>query len=96
MKTKNQIDMLNGTLADKIIMFALPLAARSILQQLFNSADVACVLRLIYVFTVVPKHNSFDMFMLVYPFSWIFTTTVLVICYLIVSRRYNVKWRDSN
>lgn len=38
-----QIDMLHGSLMDKILIFALPLAASSILQQLFNSADVAVV-----------------------------------------------------
>lgn len=43
-RTKNrEIDILNGSLVDKIILFALPLAASSILQQLFNSADVAVV-----------------------------------------------------
>lgn len=41
-KTKN-VDMLHGTLADKLLWFALPLAASSILQQLFNSVDVAVV-----------------------------------------------------
>lgn len=35
--------MLNGGLAGKLIMFAIPLAFSSILQQLFNSADVAVV-----------------------------------------------------
>ena len=40
-KNKNSIDMLNGPLWNKIIIFALPIAASSILQQLFNSADVA-------------------------------------------------------
>lgn len=35
--------MLHGSLMDKILIFALPLAASSILQQLFNSADVAVV-----------------------------------------------------
>ncbi len=37
------MDLLHGSLWDKILMFALPLAASSILQQLFNSADVAVV-----------------------------------------------------
>ena len=37
--TKN--NMLTGPLWDKIILFALPLAASNILQQLFNSVDVA-------------------------------------------------------
>ncbi len=35
--------MLTGSFADKIILFALPLAASSILQQLFNAADLAVV-----------------------------------------------------
>ena len=39
----NQIDMLHGSLLDKILLFALPLAASMMLQQLFNSADVAVV-----------------------------------------------------
>ena len=40
---KNKIDMLDGSLADKILKVALPLAAISILQQFFNAADVAVV-----------------------------------------------------
>ncbi len=35
--------MLNGSIWNKLILFALPLAASSILQQLFNAADVAVV-----------------------------------------------------
>ena len=42
MNTK-KVDMLKGSLWDKIVLFALPIAASSILQQLFNSADVAVV-----------------------------------------------------
>ena len=33
-KKSKQVDMLRGSLADKIILFALPLAASSILQHL--------------------------------------------------------------
>lgn len=40
-KRSRQMDMLHGSLLDKILLFALPLAASSILQQLFNSADAA-------------------------------------------------------
>lgn len=43
MSRKKGMDMLNGSISDKILLFALPLAASSILQQLFNSADVAVV-----------------------------------------------------
>ena len=35
------MDMLNGPLLGKILVFALPLALTSLLQQLFNSADAA-------------------------------------------------------
>ena len=38
-----QIDMLNGKIWNKLILFSLPLAGSSILQQLFNSVDVAVV-----------------------------------------------------
>ena len=40
---KKQMDMIHGSMFYKILFFALPLAASSILQQLFNSADVAVV-----------------------------------------------------
>ena len=43
MKSNNDIDMLHGPLFMKILIFALPLAASSVLQQLFNSVDVAVV-----------------------------------------------------
>lgn len=39
----NQIDMLHGSLLDKIFVFAMPFAAGNILQQMFNSVDVAVV-----------------------------------------------------
>jgi len=42
-KKRNEIDMLNGSLVDKLILFAIPIGASSILQQLFNSADTAVV-----------------------------------------------------
>ncbi len=42
-KKSKEIDMLSGGLSGKLILFALPLACSSIMQQLFNSADVAVV-----------------------------------------------------
>ena len=39
-------DMLNGPLAGKIIMFALPILLTSVIQQLFNSADTALIVSL--------------------------------------------------
>lgn len=40
-QNKHQIDMLNGSIWDKLLVFAMPIAASNILQQLFNSADAA-------------------------------------------------------
>lgn len=40
---KNELDMLNSSLWRNIVLFSLPLAFSSILQQLFHSVDVAVV-----------------------------------------------------
>lgn len=37
------IDMLHGSLWDKILRFAIPLALTGILQQMFNAADIAVI-----------------------------------------------------
>ena len=42
-KRSKGTDMLNGPLAGKIIMFALPILLTSVVQQLFNSADTAVI-----------------------------------------------------
>lgn len=42
-KETSGMDMLHGKLLPKLLLFALPLAASSILQQLFNAVDVAVV-----------------------------------------------------
>ncbi len=39
----NRMDMINGSLGDKIIKYAIPLAVTGVLQQLFNAADLAVV-----------------------------------------------------
>lgn len=43
MTKTNELDMLHGPLLGKILKFAMPFAASSVLQQLFNSVDVAVV-----------------------------------------------------
>ncbi len=40
-REKNTVDMLHGPLFKKIVVFAIPLALSSMLQQLFNTADTA-------------------------------------------------------
>lgn len=46
-RSGGKIDMLNGPLPGKILLFALPLAVTGVLQQLFNAADVAVVGQLV-------------------------------------------------
>ena len=40
---KQKLDMLSGSLWNKIPQFALPVAATAILEQLFNASDIAVV-----------------------------------------------------
>ena len=40
---RKQLDMLHGSIWNKIPLFALPVAATAILEQLFNASDVAVV-----------------------------------------------------
>ncbi len=47
MSRGKDLDLLHGSIADKVLMYALPLAATGILQQLFNAADVAVIGRFV-------------------------------------------------
>lgn len=42
-KSNKKMDMLNGSIWNKLPMFALPVAATGILEQLFNASDIAIV-----------------------------------------------------
>ena len=42
-RMKSKMDMLNGSIWNKIIQYALPVAATGILEQLFNASDLAIV-----------------------------------------------------
>lgn len=43
MKTKRKLDMVNGSIWNKLPLFALPVAATGMLEQLFNASDIAIV-----------------------------------------------------
>lgn len=49
MKFGGPIDMLHGSLWDKVLAFTLPLVATALLQQLYNGADL----------TVFSEHGKF-------------------------------------
>lgn len=87
------VDMLHGPLLKKIILFALPIAASSMLQQLFNSAAPALFtligtvgFRVLWVYVIFPIWNSFPMLIIVYPISWVLTG-VMVVGYYFSQRR---------
>ena len=42
-RKKQKLDMLNGSIWNKLPIFALPIAATGILEQLFNASDIAIV-----------------------------------------------------
>ncbi len=44
---KQDIDMINGSIGDKLFIFVLPLAFTGMLQQFFNAADVAIIGRFV-------------------------------------------------
>ena len=44
---KQKMDMLHGSIGDKLMQFAIPLALTGILQQFFNAADIAVVGRFV-------------------------------------------------
>lgn len=43
MRFKREVDLIHGSIGDKMIMFVLPLAATGMLQQFFNAADIAII-----------------------------------------------------
>ena len=47
MAKRGELDLLHGTIGDKLIRIALPLALTAVLQQLFNAADIAVVGRFV-------------------------------------------------
>lgn len=42
-KSMNQMDMLHGSIWNKILQYAFPVAATGILEQFFNASDLAIV-----------------------------------------------------
>ena len=53
-----------------------------------------CVLRMVWVFAVLPHFNDFKLLMWVYPFSWAFTGFMMLTLYRIHWK--NVKKQNIN
>lgn len=65
-----KINMLEGSLWDKIIVFALPLAFTGMLQQLYNAADVAVLGRFVSDLAVAAVGNNVPVIGLIISFAW--------------------------
>ena len=68
--------MLNGSIRNKLPLFALPVAATAVLEQLFNAAAWPWWA---YVYLVSPCSRTFQAIMLVYPISLLFTVLLILI-----------------
>ena len=58
---KRDIDMLRGSLWDKIILFALPLAFTGVMQQLLNAADVFTLGKFVGKYSMAAVGNNTSM-----------------------------------
>ena len=68
MSASKKINMLDGSLWDKIIVFALPLAFTGMLQQLYNAADVAVLGRFVSDLAVAAVGNNVPVIGLIISF----------------------------
>lgn len=80
MREKQQLDMLHGTIWDKIPRFALPVAATAILTMVG-----VCGIRIAWIQFVFPMSRTFRTIMTVYPVS-LCTTMLLVFAAVLVYR----------
>lgn len=80
MREKQQLDMLHGTIWDKIPRFALPVAATAILTMVG-----VCGIRIAWIQFVFPMSRTFRTIMTVYPVS-LCTTMLLVFVAVLVYR----------
>ena len=68
MGASRKINMLEGRLWDKIVVFALPLAFTGMLQQLYNAADVAVLGRFVSDLAVAAVGNNVPVIGLIISF----------------------------
>ena len=52
----------------------------------------ACVLRIIWIYTIFQTHHTLDVLYLSYPVSWVVTSAVHVLCFILIYRRMIARW----
>lgn len=79
-----------GTYPLLVIMELISSSLRGLGHSLMPAATCVvgvCVLRILWVFTVFRQYMTFRTLCLVYPITWVLTGLVLVIAYLVISRK---------
>lgn len=72
--SKYEMDMCEGPLTGKIILYAVPLMG-------------ACAFCVLWINTVFQMHHTLEVLYLSYPISWFATFAVHILCYVIVKGR---------
>ena len=52
----------------------------------------ACVLRIIWIYTIFQTHHTLDVLYLSYPVSWVVTSAVHILCFILIYRRMMARW----
>ena len=52
----------------------------------------ACVLRIVWIYTIFQAHHTLDVLYLSYPVSWVVTSAVHVLCFILIYRRMMARW----
>ena len=55
----------------------------------------ACVLRIIWIYTIFQTHHTLDVLYLSYPVSWVVTSAVHVLCFILIYRRIRRKLEQA-
>lgn len=65
------------------------------IMPMIVSLTGACVFRIIYIFTIFQAYHRLDVLFLSYLYSWILTTLMHLICYMIVIRIQKKKLKNA-
>ena len=52
----------------------------------------ACVLRIVWIYTIFQTHHTLNVLYLSYPVSWVVTSAVHVLCFILIYRRMMARW----
>jgi Na+-driven multidrug efflux pump len=62
----------------------------SALPAVISMAGV-CGVRLLYVYTLFRRFNTYSALLVIYPVSWLVTGAIMILCYVVVRRRLTAR-----